>query len=147
MGAQPVSKARHERHGTLRSPSRSLFTPVERSQRQHPVSEIANVRAVNLEHLKRFREVSEKLPQAIVPRVPALQLNVLQLDDGVGWKVSGANAPRRLGPKASMHLRNRSTFSFDIAHAISRGGCCFPCKAAVSGLPVFKRDGQPLPDS
>jgi hypothetical protein len=72
-------------------PSCSIPLPLsdgaQRFQPQHPISEIANVREVKLEHLKQLLEVSEEPPQAIVPRVLALELSVPQLEDRIWLEV------------------------------------------------------------
>src|SRR4030095_13446448 len=67
MGEQPVSVARQDRHRTLSLDPAPSSGDAERSQPQHSVSEIANVRVVNLEHLVFLREISKEPPQTIVP--------------------------------------------------------------------------------
>ena len=115
-------EARHNRHGKLALDPAPLPDGLNCPQSQDPVSQVPHVGVFKVEHLKQLSELSEKPPQAIVPRVLALQVSVLQLEDGV-W-VEGLQPTLDValveGPlKASVLSRNRSTFSCDIAYSDS----------------------------
>ena len=57
------------------------------------------------------------------------------------------SSPRMNALNSLKVLRTISTFSCDIAYAVSRRGCCFPCKAAVLLFVQSGYSGSPRPSN